>query len=257
MKNKFDPKLLNEELKRFKLISEYSFYNEEPDKANPKDKLLLGYNLEEQGETPEGDDALADELGVTPEAGEPAPEGEAPNMGAAPEAAPDMGATPAPAPEAAPEAAPVPMEEPIEPESDEEEIDVTALVNSGEDAKHSADRASRNSKILLKKISDLESRLDSMSRINIKLDDLEREIVQRNPTNVEKLEMQSLHSYPYSQKLTDYWADKEGAYDVMGDKNKKNEFVLTKDDVDSDYSDNDIKQSFVVKNDDFEEEEID
>jgi hypothetical protein len=39
-------------------------------------------------------------------------------------------------------------------------------------------------------------------------------------------------------------ADKEGQYDVMGD---KQEYILTKDDVNSDYSDNNIKQSFTVK----------
>jgi hypothetical protein len=61
-----------------------------------------------------------------------------------------------------------------------------------------------------------------------------------HPTPVEKLEMRSLSSYPYSQKLTDYWADK-GPYDVMGNEAKKEEYVLRQDDVDSSYSDSNIK----------------
>jgi hypothetical protein len=47
--------------------------------------------------------------------------------------------------------------------------------------------------------------------------------------------MRSLSSYPYSQKLTDYWADK-GVLDVMGNEAKKEEYVLRQDDVDSSYS---------------------
>ncbi len=61
--------------------------------------------------------------------------------------------------------------------------------------------------------------------------------------------------YPYSQKLTDYWADKEGSYDVMNNGAKKKEYILTKDDVDSGYSDSKIKQSFNVSPD-YEEEDI-
>ena len=74
---------------------------------------------------------------------------------------------------------------------------------------------------------------------------LEKEIIKRNPTPVEKLEMRSLDSFPFNQKLTDYWAEKEGPYDVMGN-DKKKEYVLTKDDIDADFSPTNIKQSFNV-----------
>ena len=55
-----------------------------------------------------------------------------------------------------------------------------------------------------------------MDQVINKIEDLEKEIEKRNPTPVEKLEMMSLDSFPYSVKLTDYWADKEG-YDVNGE----------------------------------------
>lgn len=253
-KTKFNPELLKEELNRFKLINEYLFYKE----AESDKDLLFGNSsyLDEADEEPEGADAIANDLGVTPPdagAGAPPPPGEDP-MGAEPNpanaeepATPEANMKPPVAPEA-----PAPMEEPA---GDEVELDVTDLVDSTDEAKSAADKASHNTKLLMKKLEDLESRIVSMDAVSGKIDALEKEIVKRNPTNVEKLEMQSLHSGPYTQKLSDYWADKHGAYDVMGN-DKKEEYVLDKDAVDYDYSENNIKQSFAVKPDEYEEEDI-
>ena len=53
----------------------------------------------------------------------------------------------------------------------------------------------------------------------------------------------------------DYWAEKEGPYDVM--KKEKEEYILTQDDIDSDYSETDMKQSFnAVQDDDYDEEDL-
>lgn len=257
-KTKFNPELLKEELNRFKSINEYSFYKE----AESDKDLLFGNSpyLDEADEEPEGADAIANDLGVTPPdagAGAPPPPEEDPMadpMAAEPNpanaeepAAPEAGMEPPVAPEA-----PAPMEAPA---GDEVELDVTDLVDSTDEAKSAADKASQNTKLLMQKLEDLESRIASMDAVSGKIDALEKEIVKRNPTNVEKLEMQSLHSGPYTQKLSDYWADKHGAYDVMGN-DKKEEYVLDKDTVDYDYSENDIKQSFAVKPDEYEEEDI-
>jgi hypothetical protein len=38
-----------------------------------------------------------------------------------------------------------------------------------------------------------------MDKITNKIENLEQEIIKRNPTEVEKLEMRSLNSFPYSQ----------------------------------------------------------
>jgi hypothetical protein len=99
--------------------------------------------------------------------------------------------------------------------------------------------------MILQKIIDLESRISNMDKITNKIENLEQEIIKRNPTEVEKLEMRSLNSSLIVKKLTDYWADKEGQYDVMGD--NKQEYILTKDDVNSDYSDNNINKVLLLK----------
>lgn len=241
MKKKVNPELLKEELKRFKMLNEYSFYTED-DIANPHDKLLLG-DLSEVDEDPaDAASNIASDLGVPPPDGDvpPADGAPAPNPGNAED-------VPPPAPE------PAPMPEPA-PEEDGVEIDVTSLVNSTDEAKQAADAASQNSEALMQKLNDLESRIANMDSVSNKIEALEKEIIKRNPTDVEKLEMRSLSSFPYSQKLTDYWADKEGQYDVMN--NEPEEYTLTKDDVDADYSDANIKKSFSVKPEEYEEEDI-
>ena len=252
-KPKFNPELLKEELNRFKLLNEYSFYKE----SKPKDDdLLLGGGLDEADEYPAAPDAandIANELGITPPSGDPS----APDAGvpAPPTAAPN----PANAEEPAAPEAPMPPAEPEPapemPQGDEEEIDVTSLVHSTDEAKNAALDATQNTQMLLQKLQDLEARITSMDAVSGKIEDLEKEIIKRNPTPVEKLEMRSLSSFPYSQKLTDYWAEKHGPYDVM-DKDKPEEYVLDKDAVDSDYSESEIKKSFGVKDDDYKEEDI-
>jgi len=255
-KNKFNPELLKEELKRFKLLENYDFYHE--DKSAPEYEKIIDEDDEEKdvdvdidadvdaqapapdatGEDPNAaGDAIANDLGV----GGDAPTGDMPE----------------------PEAEELPVEEPVAPAppaEDEVEIDVTSLVQASDDAKAAADRATQNSEILLQKLSDLEARLGNMSVINDKIDNLEHELVKRNPTPVEKLEMRSFDSYPYNQKLTDYWADKEGPYDVLDTegKPKKKEYILTKDDIDHEYSEPAVKKSFDVTNGDadYEEEDI-
>lgn len=258
-KTKFNPELLKEELNRFKSINEYSFGMRE--RNFDDDELILGNSpyLDEADEEPEGADAIANDLGVTPPgadaaaapaeptdpmAGDPMAE---PNPANAEDpAAPEAGMEVPAAPEV-----PAPIEEPA---GDEVELDITDLVDSTDEAKSAADKASQNTQLLMKKLEDLESRIASMDAVSGKIEALEKEIVKRNPTNVEKLEMQSLHSGPYTQKLSDYWADKHGAYDVMN--NDKQEYVLDKDTIDSDYSEGNIKQSFAVKPEEYEEEDI-
>lgn len=255
-KNKFKPELLNEELKKFKLLSEYHFY--------PNENVTYGYNnkpvilgdvslgdvseAEEENADAENEaDAIAADLGL--DQPEEAPKDDA-------EKTDDL-STDTPEDEekvddTTPEAEPATA-------SDEIEVDVTSLVKGSEDAKAAADKATANTEILLQKLADLESRVATMDNITNKIEGLEKELIKRNPTPVEKLEMRSLSSFPYSQKLTDYWADKQGAYDVMGtgkEGEENKEYVLTQKDVDYDYSEPQIKQSFGVSPDDYEEEEI-
>lgn len=249
MKKKFNPELLKEEAKRMKLLSEYDFYQETKELPEYKD-LLLSDKLDEEEETPadlepaadaeKAADEIGDDLGVSADSEEgDEMSGEVPD--GAPEGSDteDLDAKSEPT-------------EPAEPDGNDVEVDVTSLVKGSEEAKHAADVASHNSEILLQKLSDLEARVANMSQVSSKIEDLEKEIIKRNPTPVEKLEMRSLSSYPYSQKLTDYWADKEGAYDVMNQSKKPKEYVLTQKDV-KDYSDGQIKKTFDAP---YEEEDI-
>lgn len=143
----------------------------------------------------------------------------------------------------------------LETQEDEvEEIDVTSIVSKSDEAKQMAQQAvtvgQQNNeylKTLTDKLSNLESQLSKMDTIASKLGKLEQDI----KTPEEKLELRSLDSFPFNMKLTDYWEDKASKdsrykiYSGTEEENKK-EYRLTKDDVDSDYNEQDIKNSFNI-----------
>ena len=216
-------KSLNEALKRHKQIIEYTFFNTESDDPfDPQNKingndLLLDTQIEEQEE----------EISDVAAAEEPAME--------LPEELP----TEEPGME-------LPVEEPAmdmgTPSGDGEvEVDVTDIVKSTEETKNSVTGLDTKIGSLMSTFSDLETKLASMDTIISKIDQLEKEIEKRNPTPVEKLEMRSMSSFPYNIKLTDYWNDKEG-YDTSEPEEK--EYILTQQDVDDDYSESEIKNTF-------------
>lgn len=244
-KNKYNPELLKEEINRFRLLETYDFYHE--DKSSPEFKTIdeededpqtdvnvdIDKDVDAQAPAPEGGDDMGNaendienELGIADD-GSGAPTG-------------DM-----PAPEAE-EVPPAPAPEPV---NDDIEVDVTSLVKGSEQATSAANQAAQNSEMLLQKLADMEQRLLGMSVINDKIDNIEHQIIKRIPTPVEKLEMRSMDSYPYNQKLTDYWSEKEGGTAVEP---KKKEYVLTQDDIDNSYSESEIQDSF----NDYEEEDI-
>lgn len=266
----FDPQLIKEEAKRFKLLTEYSFYHEEnvmTPSGKPEKPIILGTELEEveqepqagNEQEPEGFDQAAEMEDETPaEIGDeemPAPEGEEDNFDFEPE--PEGGEEPMPDEDMSGEETPI--EEPM-PDEDEVEVDVTSIVKGAEEAKEASIKAMEVSKNtgeeLMGKLADLEAKLTKMDSVASKIEGLEKEIVKRNPTPVEKLEMRSLSSFPYNIKLSDYWSDKEGTYDVMD--NKEKEYVLTKDDIDNDYSYSKIQNTFDKPSEeqDYEEEDI-
>ena len=79
-----------------------------------------------------------------------------------------------------------------------------------------------------------------MDNIVNKLNDLENKIEKyRVKTPEEKLELRSLDSGPFNQKLTDFFDDKQEDMKKTG----KNEYILTQDEV-QDYSPLEIKKSF-------------
>ena len=249
MKNK--KKLLNEELKRFNMLNEYSFYVPEgDDPAGEIDDLLLSE------EDPEEADADLEglEADLDAEGGDVAdPEMEDEPMEEPPMDEPDMGG-----------------EEPMddmggeelsvdEPE-DEVELDVTELVASADEAKASADSANAKVDQLMGMVGKLEAQLNDVNSIGAKIDNLENELEKRAPTPEEKIEMRSLDSYPYNLKLTDFWKTQEGKYDVLSNDEEEGtpqEYTLTKDDIDADYSESQIRSSLDDTMDGYDEEDID
>jgi hypothetical protein len=79
-----------------------------------------------------------------------------------------------------------------------------------------------------------------MEGIFTKLNDIEAKIEKyREKTPQEKLELRSLDSGPFNQKLSDFFVDKEQEMEKSG----KNEYILTTDEVES-FTPSEIKTTF-------------
>lgn len=239
--------LLKEEVNRFKNILENSFlFYEDEDTKEPKDDLLLG-NLYKEEEEEEEPLEVSDEDINPPEKEEEEPSDD---LGDGSEDAEGFGDN----------EAGFGTEEPgegseMEPMDDAVELDVTELVKGSEEAKASADSANQKIDQLMGMIDNLENQVTSMGSISTKIDSLENELEKRAPTPNEKLEMISMDSAPFNMRLGDFWKDQEGQYDIMSDDKKETQYVLDKKEIEKDYSNDELKDSFVEKNE-FEEEDF-
>ena len=118
-----------------------------------------------------------------------------------------------------------------------EEMDITDLVKSQKKVEQKQEEYFDN---LFQHLDNLESKLGEMDGIMTKLNDLEIKIEKyREKTPQEKLELRSLDSGPFNQKLSQFFDDKEEDMEKSG----KNEYVLTQDEV-QDYSPIEIKKTF-------------
>lgn len=175
-----------------------------------------------------------------------------------PPAPPGVGTPPAPAPsEAVPPPAPGDAPQPIDVTSDpdvekidddgsseestddsgSEELEITDLVNSQKNIETKQDEYFEN---LFSQLSNLEAKLGEMDNVMNKLNSLESKIEKyREKTPQEKLELRSYDSYPFNQKLSQFFDDKQDEMEITG----KNEYVLTSDEVE-DINSSDIKNSF-------------
>ena len=175
----------------------------------------------------------------------PAPEGDVPP---APE---DAAAGAPPAPPAPEPTAPVDVEsdpdvekidsegkgEESESDEDSEELDITELVTSQKDMGQKQDQYFEQ---LFGHLENLESKLGEMDQLMNKVNSLEEKLEKYRPKSPqEKLELRSLDSGPYNQKLSDFFLDKETEMEKSG----KNEYVLTTDDVEN-FTPSEIKTSF-------------
>jgi len=124
-------------------------------------------------------------------------------------------------------------------EGDAEEIDITDLVTSQQEIQAKQDEFMDG---IFSKLDDLESKLSHMDKIMDKINSLETKFDKyREKTPEEKLMLRSLDSYPYNQKLTDFFDDKKGEMEETG----KNEYVLTSDEVEN-FSPNEVKKTFNI-----------
>lgn len=158
--------------------------------------------------------------------------------------APDAAMAP-PAPDAATPAVPVdvtndPDVEKLDDEkekSDKEELEITDLIKSQKNVEQKQEEYFEQ---LFDHLGNLENKLGEMDNIVNKLNDLEAKVEKyRTKSPEEKLELRSLDSGPFNQKLTDYFEDKEDDFEKLG----RDEYILTKDEVE-DFSPSDIKRSF-------------
>ena len=212
-----------------KLLSELRRFNE-----------INNYILNEQ-------DPAAPPVPEDPAAAPPTPGGDEP---------PAPGGAEPPAPGGA-EEVPEPVDVTTDPDVEEvgaekegegeeaEEIDITDLVTAQQEIKTKQDEVMDG---IFSRLDDLQSKLENIDQIMNKIDSLENKFDKyREKTPEEKLMLRSLDSYPYNQKLTDFFDDKEPEMEKSG----KNEYVLTSDDIE-DYSPEEVKTSF---NDYTEEDE--
>jgi len=207
-------KKLMEEIARHKAINNYT------------------KNLMEQGVPPEPA-PLPDAEVPLPDAGAPLPDAGAP--------LPDAGAP-------LPDAGVAPME-------DTEEIDITDLVNMTKSIKKDLDdNKTDNSEVVGKmdtvfsKLNDLEQKLSQMDSVIQKIDDLGNKVeTMKEKTPQEKLELRSLDSYPFNLNPQQFFAQKQSEMQQSG----KNEYVLTKQDIDN-YSLDTIRNSFNPEEEDDE-----
>ena len=164
--------------------------------------------------------------------------------------APDAGAAP-PAPDAAaepattePEVIDVANDPDVEKiggedttESGSEELDITELVDSQKNIETKQEEYFSN---LFNQLQGLEDKLKDMDNFMEKLNQIEAKIEKyREKTPQEKLELRSIDSGPFNQKLTDFFVDKQTDIEKSG----KNEYVLTTDEVE-DYAPSEIKGTF-------------
>ena len=116
-------------------------------------------------------------------------------------------------------------EESTEESSDTEELDITDLVNS---QKSIENKQQEYFDMMFKQIENMQNKLNDMDQVFEKLNSMEEKIEKYRPkTAQEKLELRSLDSGPFNQKLSSFFDDKQEDMEKSG----KNEYVLTSDEV--------------------------
>lgn len=128
-------------------------------------------------------------------------------------------------------------------DEDSEELDITDLVSSQKNMETKQNEYFDN---LFAQIDKLEQKLATMDGIFDKLNAIDSKVEKyREKTPEEKLELRTYDSYPFNQKLSQFFDDKQ----VEMEKSGKNDYVLTTDDV-ANINPNEIKDTFYTSSND-------
>ena len=132
-------------------------------------------------------------------------------------------------------------------DEDSEELDITDLVSSQKNMETKQNEYFDN---LFAQIDKLEQKLATMDGIFDKLNAIDSKVEKyREKTPEEKLELRTYDSYPFNQKLSQFFDDKQ----VEMEKSGKNDYVLTSDDV-TNINPNEIKDTFFPTDDEGEDD---
>jgi len=168
----------------FDFLTEYQYYGRRPSNILKEDEI---------------DDALG--------LGDMTPQDATAAMGAAEQQPQDQAAAPQGEMPAEPQTA-------VQPNENAVQIDVTQLVLKQDEINKTVQDVLSKLGDLVKGNENLKSELDKkLQNMEVKSVETEKrmadELQKRVPTPVEKLQLQSLHSFPYNVKLTDYWVPTE------------------------------------------------
>lgn len=115
---------------------------------------------------------------------------------------------------------------------DDEVIDVSELTDTQKDTEEEVKKLGGQFSKVLNAIENFESAIKINDK---KIESLKAEIEKRNPTPIEKLSMQTAHSYPFNITPEEYWKKKEATsnYSTESDNNGvgQGKNVITVDDV--------------------------
>lgn len=160
---------------------------------------------------------------------------------------------------------PQPEVQNIQPENNVQ-VDVSDLVGKQDEATLKIDSLINNFNQLIANNQELEKRFSDITLKLDKIDNLEKEIIKRNPTTIEKMELRSLETYPNSASpsLVDFW-NNEDNYDASDslekgkaelakavddeeeDENQKQgEFQATAEEIDKEYDESEVKKSLGI-----------
>jgi hypothetical protein len=231
---------------RLFILSEYKTYGTD---FEPSENKNLFFDEETLNEA-EGDEELSAE--------DEALSKELDALSAAPAEAAAPTETPIaePMPTETPVAEPMP-EAPVETnDSGEVEVDVSDIVSGVQKTETGVQNVETKIDSIGSEVSEyIEKLMKSNETLMNKVGELEqnmkKEMAKRNPTPQEKLMLQSLHSFPYTQRLTDFWddGDSSGGYSRRTQEQPEEDkaptvYNLTQKEIDDTYNTVDIRKTF-------------